>query len=170
MVYLRNEGANEKTRKIINETATDANAREILREMQESDAPEAVWLSTGGQIGFYEATILLSFMLEYEGQLGNFIYRSEAGGAKACKELLREMRKDRSASCSSYRPRYTQQFAGKLGDSLSELPQAGALEVLKSLNGSPLVVSPNNRVGRLRGYGNAVNAEAAKAFIGSFME
>jgi DNA (cytosine-5)-methyltransferase 1 len=34
---------------------------------------------------------------------------------------------------------------------------------------SPLVDGATARVGRLRGYGNAINAEAAKAFIGSFI-
>ncbi|WP_417761701.1 DNA cytosine methyltransferase [Shewanella sp.] len=34
----------------------------------------------------------------------------------------------------------------------------------------PLANGATNRVGRLRGYGNAINAEAAKAFITSFME
>ncbi|WP_417762199.1 DNA cytosine methyltransferase [Shewanella sp.] len=34
----------------------------------------------------------------------------------------------------------------------------------------PLAHGATNRVGRLRGYGNAINAEAAKAFITSFME
>lgn len=35
---------------------------------------------------------------------------------------------------------------------------------------SPLVDGTTARVGRLRGYGNAINAEAAKAFIGSYMK
>ena len=34
----------------------------------------------------------------------------------------------------------------------------------------PLVAGASSRVGRLRGYGNAINAEAAKAFIESVME
>jgi len=33
----------------------------------------------------------------------------------------------------------------------------------------PLVASTTQRVGRLRGYGNAINAEAAKAFIEAFL-
>jgi len=34
---------------------------------------------------------------------------------------------------------------------------------------SPLVDGAANRVGRLRGYGNAINAQAAKVFIESYM-
>ena len=34
----------------------------------------------------------------------------------------------------------------------------------------PLATGATQRVGRLRGYGNAINAEAAKAFITAFME
>ena len=34
----------------------------------------------------------------------------------------------------------------------------------------PLANGPTNRVGRLRGYGNAINAEAAKAFIEAYMQ
>lgn len=34
----------------------------------------------------------------------------------------------------------------------------------------PLAYGPTSRVGRLRAYGNAINAEAAKAFIESYME
>ena len=35
---------------------------------------------------------------------------------------------------------------------------------------SPLAYGSPNRVGRLRGYGNAINAQAAKAFIESYLE
>lgn len=52
---------------------------------------------------------------------------------------------------------------------MSELPQTGSLEILESLNGFPLAHGAPARVGRLRGYGNAIVAPQAEAFIEAVM-
>lgn len=171
MVYLRDARTNkEKIEEVKYAAANDTRSDEILRAVREGAAPETVWLQIGRQIGFYEATLLFAFLLEQAGKLGHFIDCAAQGGSQACSKALREMRKNEAFTRPSHRRKYSQQRPKKFADALSELPQAGSLEVIRTLNGSPLVDGATNRMGRLRGYGNAINAQAAQAFIESVME
>ncbi|WP_272974821.1 MULTISPECIES: DNA cytosine methyltransferase [Gammaproteobacteria] len=171
MVYLRDaRNDKEKIEEVKDAAADDSRSEEILRAVRDGAAPETVWLQIGRQIGFYEATLLFAFLLEHAGKLGRFIDCATQGGSEACSKVLREVRKSGAPTRPSCGRKYTQQRPEKFADALSELPQAGALEVIRTLNGSPLVDGAPARVGRLRGYGNAINAKQAEIFIRTVME
>ena len=170
MGYLCNSSHAIEKEEVINEAATDSYTREVLRKMREANCPEAVWLQIGRQIGFYEATLLLTCVLKYAGKLGDFINCIAQGSAEEGKRILRNMWKEWPTTSPSQRFESGEQSPDKLTNTLRKLPQEDSLEILKTLNGSPLACKSPARVGRLRGYGNAINAEQAKAFIETYME
>jgi hypothetical protein len=149
--------------------------RKALRVLRQSNSPEAFWLSIGGRIGFPQATFLLSILCEYSRELGIF----SDGEATSCTQdgenFLRAMRQfTSSTSCASQGSIHPEQLTRELGDALSELSQDSAQhrELMKSLasyTAGPLANNASARVGRLRGYGNAIVPQAAQAVIESVM-
>jgi DNA (cytosine-5)-methyltransferase 1 len=149
--------------------------RKALRVLRQSNSPEAFWLSIGGRIGFPQATFLLSILCEYSRELGIF----SDGEATSCTQdgenFLRAMRQfTSSTSCASQGSIHPEQLTRELGDALSELSQDSAQhrELMKSLasyTAGPLANNASARVGRLRGYGNAIVPQAAQAIIESVM-
>jgi hypothetical protein len=170
MGYLCNCRDAVEKEEVVNEAATDPYTGEVLRKMWEAHSPEAVWLQTGRQIGFYEASLLLTCVLKYTGKLGQFVNSVAQGSAEDGKRILRNMWEEWSATSASQGFEPGEQSPHKLTNTLRKLPQESALEVLKTLNGSPLALNSPARVGRLRGYGNAINAIAAQTFIEAFMD
>lgn len=70
--------------------------------------------------------------------------------------------------CRDGKWRATQSIAIEMADGLADRLGYSRFSDRWSLN--PLIQKAENRVGRLKGYGNAINAEQAKAFIAAFME
>lgn len=69
--------------------------------------------------------------------------------------------------CRDGKWRPTQSIAIEMADGLADRLGYSRFGDRWSLN--PLIQKAENRVGRLKGYGNAINAEQAKAFIEAFM-
>ena len=169
VVHLR-DSCREKIERLKNETATDPGSIEIMRALRRGDAPEAVWLSLGRQIGFSKATILFSALLEQQGELGNIFDCPASCFGEIRQRVVRELRSIRSAPCPSSGRKYPQQFGEKLDDALRELSQESSLRLLATLNGFPLSEKAPARVGRLRGYGNAIVAPQAIEFSETVIE
>lgn len=70
--------------------------------------------------------------------------------------------------CRDGKWRPTQSIVVEMADGLADRLGYSRFGDRWSLN--PLIEKAENRVGRLKGYGNAINAEQAKAFIEAFME
>ena len=70
--------------------------------------------------------------------------------------------------CRDGKWRATQSIAIEMADGLADRLGYSRFGDRWSLN--PLIQKAENRVGRLKGYGNAINAEQAKAFIEAYME
>ena len=70
--------------------------------------------------------------------------------------------------CRDGKWRATQSLAIEMADGLAHRLGYSRFGDRWSLN--PLIQKAENRVGRLKGYGNAINAEQAQAFIKAFME
>ena len=169
LVYLRDE-CTEEERRNIDEAANNPNAREVLQAMWEPNAPEVVWLSIGRQIGFHAASVLFSSVLKLSGKLGDITNRTAQGISEVCESVLREMWEGKESSRPPQRQELPQQLREQFENAMRGLPQTGTLTFLRSLNGSPLADGLPARVGRLRGYGNAIVIPQAQAFIESYME
>ena len=70
--------------------------------------------------------------------------------------------------CRDGKWRATQSIVIEMADGIADRLGYSRFGDRWSLN--PLIQKAEKRVGRLRGYGNAINAEQAKAFIKAFME
>jgi len=138
--------------------------------MRETASPETIWLSVGGQIGFHAATILLTALLQQSGELGGIANSEEARSAQECEASLRGLWDESEPPCTPHRLELSEQFTGELADSMLKLPQTDTLEFMRTLNGFPLAHKSPARVGRLKGYGNAIVAQQAQAFIESYMD
>ncbi len=150
--------------------------RKALRVLRESNGPEAFWLSVGGRIGFPQATFLLAILCEYSRELGIVEDGKKTSSAQNGEVFLRTLRRSTpSASCSPQRSECSEQLIRELGDALSKLSQDSAqhqelMNFLASYTAGPLANSAAARVGRLRGYGNAIVPQVAGTFIRSVME
>jgi len=149
---------------------TIRHAKEILCAMRAGNGPEALWLQTGRQKCFFEANVLFAFLLEYAGQLRRFLNCATSGSPEGCWGILRDLQKTKEPSCSSFGLELPEQFSREFADTLRELPQETAFKFVESMNGFPLANGATERVGRLRGYGNAIVAQQAQAFIESYIE
>ena len=149
--------------------------RKALRVLRESNGPEAFWLSVGGRIGFPQATFLLAILCEYSRELGIVEDSKKTSSAQNGEVFLRTLRQSTSsASCSPQRSECSEQLIRELGDALSKLSQDSAqhqelMNFLASYTAGPLANSAAARVGRLRGYGNAIVPPLAATFIRSVM-
>jgi hypothetical protein len=148
---------------------------EAMRMLLENLGAEAkrCW-PLGGVPGLHEASFLLAFLRQLQEQgwkiaEGISLPRPEtAGGA------LRGMRCEQTAASASHRRGLDKQQPGEFADPvcfLSCLLARHAQEAWGDAHaahaeiGFPLTHGARSRVARLRGYGNAINAKAAQAFI-----
>jgi DNA (cytosine-5)-methyltransferase 1 len=155
-------------KEIINAAQSVGLTDQILSALRSGHRAPEIWQSLGRCIGVSEAAILLACVCEHSGQLGRFFYGQASRGEQDGKAELREMRQ--TAPMAARSPlgwRLSEQFAGKLADALSFLPQA---RTLASFNGFPLSHGIPGRVGRLRAYGNSIVPQVAAEFISAFMD
>jgi len=150
--------------------------RKALQVLRGFDDPEAFWLSVGGRIGFPQATFLLAVMCKYSRELGIITDSETSCGEQDGQAFLRALRGRASqTSRSPQGSECSEQFTKELGDALSKLSQDSAqqralMTSLASYTAGPLAQGTSNRVGRLRGYGNAIVPQVAATWIEAVME
>ena len=140
---------------------------EVVRAMRSGVRSETVWHSTGRRLGFPAAFLLLASVCEQPGQLGQFVDGAPQGCAENGESQVRAVSAHGSIACPPQGWELPEQLARELGDLVPELSQVGAQ--LSGMNGFPLADGIPARVGRLRGYGNAINPYVAAAFIESYL-
>jgi hypothetical protein len=139
---------------------------------------EAGQRADGGFDSLRETPFLLAFLRQLSGQGWRFQIGAERASSKESQTVLRVLRFDENPAYSSRGRGLDEQRLGELADPLRELSQIVAhhVEVCWGLTGwknagsFPLATGAQARVGRLRGYGNAIVAPVAQAFIESVMD
>ena len=159
--------------KVINVSKNTEFSVEIMSALQQGISAETIWFTVGGCIGIQQTTILLAGLCEYQRNLGEIINGKTQGCARIDEIEVRKMFKLLESTRSSQRFQLSEQCAIKLRNVMSELSQISAFKEIcqsvASFSGSPLAHGAASRMGRLRAYGNAINAEQAKIFIECLM-
>lgn len=166
----------------INATAMEAKVigAEAMRNVFENLGAEAkrCW-PTRGLPGLHEAPFLLAFVRQLSSQGWIFAQGIPLPRPEVTGQSLRGVRDDETAASASHRRGLDEQRAGERPDVVRVLScvlarhaQTAWGEAYKTYAaiGFPLSTGEAARVGRLRAYGNAINAEAARIFIESMMD
>jgi hypothetical protein len=145
---------------------------EVLRAVQNAVAAQTVWQEPGGFFGIREAEVLLPYLLELESRI------EDGGTSRTVKEAsrsgMRGLRPDDGAARASHRWRSDEQRAIEHSNPLHSLSWVlarnarSAFEAVRSTDAKTLPLLARNipaRVGRLRGYGNAIVPQVAAEFI-----
>ena len=148
-------------------------AAETLRAMRNGHDPQAIWGSVGGCCGFPAASVLLAILCEHTGALGHFQHFWPTSGEKdrIARHLQQVWLRFGALAGPPSGRGFSEQLARQLGNSLPKLPRKGApprWRALTMLTAGPLAENVSDRVGLLRGYGNAINPHLAAAFIEAF--
>ena len=148
-------------------------AAETLRAMRNGHGPQAIWGSVGGCCGFPAASVLLAILCEHTGALGHFQHFWPTSGEKdrIARHLQQVWLRFGALAGPPSGRGFSEQLARQLGNSLPKLPRKGApprWRALTMLTAGPLAENVSDRVGLLRGYGNAINPWLAAAFIEAF--
>ena len=135
--------------------------------------------TTRGIPGLHEAPFLLAFLR----QLAEQGWRVAQCLPISCKEVaeasVRGLRLDKEQAGAPHRYELAEQQAGEYTDAVPFLSSLLARYALAEWDdayaahaeiGFPLSHNSRSRNGRLRGYGNAINTQAAKTFIDSYLE
>lgn len=130
--------------------------------------------------GVQSPAVLLAFLRQLTEQGWRFADALAREGAAAPQIVMRVLRFDPSAARTPLRRELAEQLADELADPVQELPSILAHHAAKCWGDAcrekagaasfPLAHNAPARVGRLRAYGNAINAQAAKAFIQAAIE
>jgi hypothetical protein len=127
----------------------------------------------------HEAPFLLSFMRQLTEQGWRVAQRLPISCEEINQAVLRSMRDGGEPAGASHQYGLEGQQAGERADALSFLSSLLARHAFEAWDnayaayaeiGFPLTHDARSRVGRLRAYGNAINAEQAKIFIETLME
>ena len=151
----------------------DRIAEQILRALRDGHDEEEIWNSMGSHTGISEASILLAVVLEQSRELGEIFIGTEKSGAQEHEAAMRTLRvRTSTLACPSQGRKPSQQLAWEFGNTLSALPSVRSFirQHQDNFSGFPLAESSPGRVGRLRGYGNAIVPELAAAFVASVMD
>ena len=148
-------------------------AAETLRAMRNGHDPQAIWGSVGGCCGFPAASVLLAVLCQHTGELGQVQHRWPTSGEKdrIARHLQQVWLRFGALAGPPSGRGFSEQLARQLGNSLPKLPRKGApprWRALTMLTAGPLAENVSDRVGLLRGYGNAINPHLAAAFIEAF--
>ena len=141
--------------------------------MRNGHGPQAIWGSVGGCCGFPAASVLLAILCEHTGALGHFQHFWPTSGEKdrIARHLQQVWLRFGALAGPPSGRGFSEQLARQLGNSLPKLPRKGApprWRALTMLTAGPLAENVSDRVGLLRGYGNAINPHLAAAFIEAF--
>lgn len=175
-------GTIEEIEKEINALAmeTKIDRVEALRNVLESFRTQSHACWEAGRIPrLHEAPFLLAFVRQLAQQGWGVAQCLLASGQEAIETELRMLRNGRTAAGASCQYGLEGQPARECADALHFLPPLLARHAHSAWGqayrayaetGFPLTQNAASRVGRLRAYGNAINAEAARVFIESAMD
>lgn len=169
----------------IEEIQEEVNAWAIRHQADAGEALRRVWLDLRAQAlcerevgrfsGVQSPAVLLAFLRQLTEQGWRFADALACEGAAAPQIVVRVMRFDPSAARTPLRRELEEQLAGQPANPLQELSSILAHHAAKCWGDAcrqkagaasfPLTHNAPSRVGRLRAYGNAINAEAATQFI-----
>lgn len=160
---------------VVDASTSERIAAEAMRAMREGYDPAAIWAEVGGCVGFPAASVLLAVLCQHTGELGQVQHRWPTSGEKdrIARHLQQVWLKFGSLAGPPSGRGFSEQLARQLGNALPKLPRKGAppkWRALTMLTAGPLAENVSARVGRLRGYGNAIVAQQAQAFIESYLE
>lgn len=174
---------------VIAEIEKEINASTMEREIRSAETLRALWCAlraqasrvwTLGRIpGLHEAPFLLAFLR----QLTEQGWGIEKGVSLSCAQTscgqLRSVRHDIGVASASCERGLEGQPTRELADAVHFLSSLLARHAHSAWGdayaayaeiGFPLGHNAPSRVGRLRAYGNAINAEAAQAFIEAYLQ
>ena len=168
---LRPECILEIEKEIADATIAESSSREALRDLWIAHAQEAIRRGSGRCDSLHQAPVLLSFMRQLAGQGWRFLDHLPPACWEGAEVGLRELRE---ASPQIARPpcgsEPGQQRTDKPQDAVSVVSQALARGIEKAwMIPHPLATGAPKRLGRLRGYGNALCAPQAQAFVQAVM-
>ncbi len=165
---------------IIYACGSEERAREAMRNLWEAIAEEAQQERPPGRLrGVHEAPVLLAFLRQLSDQGWALAESIPCAGPEEATALLRVVRSGNATP----RPSSKRELAGQpprehpnalrlLSSILARYAQKAWGETFDANARAthPLAYTAGNRVGRLRGYGNALCAPAAEAFVRAYME
>lgn len=166
----------EDEREIVDATESNGTRAEILQALRNGNAPEAIWQSVGRCVSFQAATILLAVLCEQSwklGQVGNGGAQSRPPNGETYVQSLRAISTYDARTPQRWYP--DKQRSEELRNIVSELSQNSPsfrelVTILNDHGPSPLSIKSPARVGRLRGYGNAIVPQVAAEFIEAFVD
>jgi len=175
-------GSIEKIEGEINAWAVESeiDSREAMRDLHHYLAAKshACW-APGRLPGLHEAPFLLAFMRQLAGQGWGFSECSPLQGSEASEAGVRVLRDNRTAAGAPRQHGLEGQQPGECSNAVHFLSSLLARHAHTAWNhaystyaeiGFPLAHGARSRTGRLRAYGNAINAEAATQFIAAYLE
>lgn len=151
-----------------------------MRTLLESLGAEAkrCW-QTGGLPGLHEAPFLLAFMRQLQEQGWQIAEGIALPRPETENGILRGVRGDQPPTGAPCERGLDRQSAGESADIVCVLSRILARHASQAWDdayashaeiGFPLGSNSRSRAGRLRAYGNAINAEAAAHFIAAYLE
>lgn len=150
-------------------------AEGLLRVWRDLQSQALCERETGRFSGVQSPSVLLAFLRQLTEQGWRFSDALACSRSGASEILLRVLRFDGEAARTPLRRELAEQLRGEPADPLRELSSVLAHyatycwgEACRKKAGAasfPLTNDATSRAGRLRAYGNAINAQAAQAFI-----
>lgn len=173
----------------VEEIEEEVNAWAIRHQADAEEGLRRVWLDlrakalcereAGRFSGVQSPAVLLAFLRQLTEQGWRFADTLAHEGATAPQIVLRVLRFDPSAARTPLRRELAEQLAGEFADPVQELSSILAHHAAKCWGDAcrekagaasfPLAQNATSRVGRLRAYGNAINAFQAQIFIEASM-
>jgi hypothetical protein len=163
--YLRSD----QKEKIIYASKTSGLGDEAMRALRQGYGAYEIWRTLGGCLGFPETALLLASMCEQSWKLGTVVLGSLSDIPKVREAVLRALRQFESSPCTSQEWKPSRQCVDKFRDALCELPPE-ASQIAGAAVTYPLIRNAPARMGRLRGYGNAIVPQLAAQFVTAFAE
>ena len=157
-----------------------ADAREALLDLRRTLSEEALRGWAAGRLpGLHEAPVLLAFLRQLEEQGWAFAECVSGQSTKVAQERLRVLWGDGAPARASCERGLDGQPPGERADALRLLSSVlarhaqeawGAAYEPYAAAGFPLAHGARTRVGRLRGYGNAIVPQVAATFVGAYLD
>lgn len=168
---LRDSCVEEIEEEISNAGIAESDAREALRDLWIEFAETAIQRQAGGFNSFHEAPLLLTFLRELARKGWQFLDDLPPSCWQTPEAGLRELRQiTPKAARPSRRLQPREQHSRKSTDAVSVMSQILARKAQESdMMPHPLAHGATQRVGRLRGYGDAIVAPLAQAFVEAYM-